>query len=36
MMILFCVGFLIGGTFGMMLTAIVAVSDFDETDDIDG
>lgn len=29
-MIAFCIGFMLGGMFGMTLTAIVSVSDFDE------
>lgn len=34
-MIAFCVGFMLGGMFGMFLTAIVAVSDFDEGENIE-
>lgn len=34
-MIAFCIGFMLGGMFGMFLTAIVAVSDFDEGESIE-
>lgn len=33
-MIAFCIGFMVGGTFGMMLTAIVTAADWEDDEEV--